>query len=448
MPQPSRPSRAPTARILHFLVLAASACATWEPAPLDPPDILQELAVVTPESAADRLSGEVFDPRDGLDRREAAALAVTLNPRLQALRAEVGVASARLVEAGLLPNPEVGWDAVDWLVGGTRDDFLTGLGLMQPLPRPGELSARQGVARARLEEVRWEILAGEWALRRDVDRAILDVVAARERRALNQRLAAVATSTHDFFARGLEVGAATALQENLAQLELASIEREQARLGVALDQAWERLNALLGLPPGSRFELQAELAAFSAPEPLPKAAGLAEVALERRPEVHDALAWYRLAEQALRLEVARQWPTLAVGTGLSLVLPVFTRWNRPAIRTAEEVRERTARELRATVHRLRSEVHAAWQALRLAADQVHIFRDSLEPRIERNVRLTEEALRLGEATLAEILVAQRQVLDTRREYLDARVQLARAAIDLEWAIGPPLEEKTATEEEE
>ena len=77
----------------------------------------------------------------GLDADEAAAFALARHPALVARRAQLGVERALAVEAGLLPDPTFSWNAMDWVVGGTSDDVLTGLSLTFPLLRPGERGA-------------------------------------------------------------------------------------------------------------------------------------------------------------------------------------------------------------------------------------------------------------------------------------------------------------------
>jgi len=376
-----------------------------------------------------------FHPEDGLSRTEAVSIALTLNPELRALRAEAGVAAAQLVEAGLFPDPALGWDAVDWLVGRTGDDALTGFSLRFPLPAPGVIPAREGIAQGRVAEVHWVILDREWRLKRQVDLAFLGVLAAQARLTLNSRLNEIAGKTHDFFARGRAVGAATALQENLARLDLAQVERDGRRLALEVRRARQSLNSLLGLPPETQFELQAPEDPFSVSASLPSPSEVTEQAVEHRPDLKELLAVYRQAEENLRLQIARQWPFLALGTGLDLILPIFSRFNQPAIRTAREARERIARQVGAEIHRLRKEVHQALLQQEIAQGQVDFFQREIEPQLEESLRLSEEALRQGEATLVEILTAQSQVLNARQQFLEARIENARARTVVAWVSG-------------
>ncbi|HBP20610.1 MAG TPA: transporter, partial [Planctomycetes bacterium] len=94
------PTRLPAA--LGLALCGLLGCASYEPDPLEPRallDALREvrLAEVDAEEVAPITSR--FDPSDGLTLREASAVAVRRNPSLRALRAAVGVAESRLIQA-------------------------------------------------------------------------------------------------------------------------------------------------------------------------------------------------------------------------------------------------------------------------------------------------------------------------------------------------------------
>jgi outer membrane protein TolC len=423
-----------------LLVLAASAlagCVTYEPAPIDPAHVLADLRAVALESAlppalaplaegaGERTAWPPFDPSDGLSVDEAAAVAVTLNPALRAARGAAGVAAAQLVEAGLLPDPSIGWDFSE-----SEFDALL------PLLRPGERDASTSEAEARIAEVRWAILRDEWALKRDVHLAYLDLLAADEEQRLNEQLRQVASRTHEFFLRARELKVATALQETTAAIQAGEVELEGERLAVRQRRARMALNALLGLPPAAEYALQVPDDALGAPgDDVLDPEALTDLAVRQRPDLRELLAGYDRAEQRLRLAVARQWPELSVGTGIELVLPVFSRFNRPAIRTALEEREQLRREVEAAVHKLRAEVHDAVAALEQSRREVLFFATVIEPRLVESLSLAEEAFRAKQVTAGEILSAQSQVLDARVRLLAARIAHARARVMVDWVTG-------------
>jgi outer membrane protein, heavy metal efflux system len=426
------------------LALAATGCRTWRPDPVEPSEVLARLDAVEPESVGPRVAPAAaragFDVSDGLTMREAVALAVTANPALAAKRAEVGVAAAQLVEAGLLPDPTVGWDAAGWLVERTGDSALAGLGLRWELPRPGERAARRAGACARVEEARQEVLAAEWRLAGRVGQAWLEVLAARRRLALNEELLAIVRKTHAWFVAAREAKAATALQENLAGVERAELEAERERLLLDEVAARQQLAALLGVRPGIDLVLQAEPDAFLTVPVAADADALVARAVRRRPDLAALLALHEQAEAALRLEIARQWPGLAIGTGVELELPLFSNGNAPAIRTRMREREALRRRIESAVHDLRAEVHAAVLEVRRLERQIEFVERELEPRLTESVALAKAARAVTQITPLELLTAQRQVLEARTRILDLRIEHRKARARLATLDGTGLGE--------
>ncbi len=375
---------------------------------------------------------------------QAASWAVSHNPQLLAVRKEMGIAEAELVEAGLLPDPELGWDSMNVvaeLVAGntpTGPDYVAGLGLMWRVPRPGEISSRVGMAEARKEEVRQGILEAEWTLVRAVHRAWIDVQGAESRLRLNTRVLETAKKISVFFQEARKVSGATALQANLAAIEYSTLLQDRVRLQGELRLARQSLNAILGLRPDVKVPMRALKSPFRTEDEAKDAETLTKEALEHRPDLEALFARYQALEEALRLEVANQWPELAIGSAISFVLPIFSSFNAPAIRTAMARRDRMARQLKAAVHSLRAEVHAAVMECENERQQTEAFRNDLIPKIEENLRLTQVAFEAREVTLVEILTAQRQSLDTQKNYLEARIRKAVARLMMDTATGAVL----------
>ena len=418
-------------------------CVAYEPRPQDPHALLSELDARSLSDLRGGLPGGPSAPAGskGLGYREAAALAVSFNPALSAARGSIGIARSELVEAGLLPDPEIGFDGMDalstHLVGETPTtvDYLGGVGLTWEAPRPGEIPAREAVAGSRLARIRAEFRLAEWRLARDVVRAWLDIRAGEERQALNRELLAISRRTTLFFSRAREARAVTALQEVLAATETAHLEEEQIRIESDVLAARQRLNELLGLPPGAEIAIDHQDDILEQSATAETGEALVETAIEQRPEIEIAAARYEEAESALRLAIAGQWPRLTIGTSLALVIPIFSRFNRPAIRTALAVRAQRASELRASIHAVRADVAGRRLKWERRQAEVVFHEEHVAPTLDRSLSLAEEAFRTRELTLLEILTAQRQVLAARERYLEERLARAEAWVELAMATG-------------
>lgn len=432
-------------------LLFTVSCASYERAPLDPSEVLARLrATAVPEALTaepgDAPSGEAsgrgqvpsdgnlprgpFDPSDGLSIDEAVALATHLNPDLRATRAELDVATAQLVRAGWLPDPTLGWDF-------NEENFVVRL----PLLRPDERGAKRAGAEARLDEARWTVLAAEWRLGREVHLAILELLGARERVRLNEQLAQVVSLSLDFFARARAAGAVLALDQETASIQAARIQIDAVRLTAQEERARLALNALLGLPPATEVQIEEEVtlsATTSTSRGSPSE--LTDQAITSRPDVAALMAVYEQAESKLRLEVARQWPQLAIGTSVALTLGVFTDFNDAAIRAAAAERERVGHLVTAAVHDVRAEVHDALVALRQSRSQLDLFEMEIAPRLDESLRLVDLSVQSGQATASQILLAQGQVLEARVQLLDAQIEAAKRAAVARWVTAEDMGE--------
>ena len=99
---------------------AAAGCASYQPRPLTTETVdaaLRPAPIESVKIAAARLQHPllaplVIDGRGGYSPDEIAVMVVVLSPELRALRDQRGVAQAQVLQAGILPNPQIAY-AVD-----------------------------------------------------------------------------------------------------------------------------------------------------------------------------------------------------------------------------------------------------------------------------------------------------------------------------------------------
>ncbi len=439
-------------------LLALSGCATYRPAPIEPLRVLEDLEAI--EWASQRTTASEPDPSretTAVGPRELSAFAVSTNPGLAAVRAELGVRRALLVESGLLPDPQLGWGAMDVLasqvVDGTSSpvDALSGFGLMFPLLRPGERGARVGIAEWGAEEARCRVRVLEWSLTRDIHLAFEEVRAAELLFAQTQAVAELAESTSAYFERAKEAGAATAIQANLALGELQALRLDSIHAEARAREARQGLNALLGLPPVTLVELSREEDPSGAEALQASAEELTSHALQARPDLAALLARYQASEQGVRLAISKQFPQIALGTGIGLTLPFFSRFGRPAIQTAMAKREQLNREFTAAVHSARQEIaalHTLWQ---FAEREVQLVETALLPNAEQSLELSRQAFEQGEVTLLETLALQRALIQARTRHTETRAERSKRAWALlaasGWLLGASDTHATTDEED-
>ncbi len=153
------------------LLVLLSGCQSFTPRPLSREAVDAALAPPSMPSVAEAYQSRphpllppvLIDAGDGIDPTEAACLAVILNPDLRAERASRGVVTAQLVQAGLLPNPQL-IALLDWPSGGMTAGAIPayGFGLGWDINALIEHSANLEAARADDRSAVLDLLWKEW----------------------------------------------------------------------------------------------------------------------------------------------------------------------------------------------------------------------------------------------------------------------------------------------
>lgn len=422
-------------RALPALFAAAftASCVTYEAAPLDSSEAWSALEGL-------RLPASVEEQDSGFLPVGLAAFAVANHPTLVQARSEIGVSEALIIEAGLWPGLQVGWGAMDALASQIVDshtssvDYLSGLDLMFELPRPGERDAKKEGATWRAAAARARLFEAEWLLARDVLFACAELSTTERLLAAMAEMSAVTDKTSKYFVDAAEVGAANATEASLAMGDALAIRVDMKELEVRAQTARRALNGFLGLRPDYHIEL-ASLDRWSQRDFERPIEELEADALGMRPELIAARALYEASEADLRLEIARQFPLLAVGTGISIRPGFFSRFNRPAIDTAMRRREVADREFKSLLFSIRTEIFDSVQLFRAAVSLREMIEGELMVNAENSLDAVNESLELGEVALVETLNVQRALIAARTRLEEARARELIAAMRLATVTG-------------
>ncbi len=239
-------------------------------------------------------------------------------------------------------------------------------------------------------------------------------------------------------------------QQDLLLTQAALLHAQAAERG-----ARSQLASALGLPLAQVLDLTLAAERIGNPRPLTPDARqnfkLRQAALLARPELLRALGQYQLAELALRLEFAKQYPELRLSPGyiwerglvklplaLSAMLPPLDG-NRGAIAAAEAARALAARELALVQVNISTEIDlafanrdAALAARALATQQVALAKSELSA--------AQAAFDAGELDQLGRLSAELHVNDVSlaAHALDVQLQLSERALATALALSPTI----------
>lgn len=410
-----------------------SGCAGYAPLPLD---LRPKLRPALSDLAHPGLA--VLPAR--LPVADVAYLAVENDPALRAARAQLGVARAQVIQAGILPNPVIN-AAYSPVLSGPGTTAAWSAGLSADLKALVTLSARRAAARAAEAQVNASLLWQEWQVIGKARLLAVDIVE-------GDRLARLLGQSRDLFAgrynttrRAVAQGNAdlTALSPDL--VALGSTQKLIDDLQRRQQTRRHQLAALLGLEPDATIPLSDRLDL----PPIDPAAieRIVPTLAERRPDLIALQLGYRAEDEKLRAAILAQFPVLNVGfTGgsdntnvhtlgpqITIDLPIFDR-NQGRIAIARATRRQLHAEFTARLAAGTGEIEALLSEMALIRRQLGGERKQLAE-TERVAASADAAFRAGNLTelvyvdLTTARIDKRiEVLGLEQALLDQQVALA------------------------
>jgi cobalt-zinc-cadmium efflux system outer membrane protein len=389
---------------------------------------------------------------------ELIVRALADSPELRAARAEVEAATARVAQAALRPNPMLE-------LGGQKaispDSNLT-VGVSLPLDLNGRKEGRIGVAEREAAVKRALLADRERRLRADVRLKAGDLLAARRNLEVADGLLRVNRDAQLLVSRRVAEGAAPALDENLALVEVNRLEASRQLLASRVEVASLALKALAGLPPETSLTVRGDL---GTPPAVPERGEPVQQALARRPDLVAARAEVRAAEARVRKEEAEGRWDASVGVGyqrqdmgfglrgltdsggtrpiqdvfhffggsISITLPVRNR-NEGNVAAARA--ETTAAERRREFMELvaRQEVEAAFAQHEAARRSLELYERGVRDVARRNLDVVRQAYGLGRGALLDVIAEQRRYIEIENGYTEVLKQVYDAAVEIERAV--------------
>lgn len=449
-------------------VLLMGGCATYHDKPLSSLAVSNALEVPSTElvrQAALRLNHPILrpvelDPRQPLSPETAAVLAVLINPVLKADRDRAGVGAAQLIVAGILPNPQLSYSR-DFVTAGAAVTNPFGIGIVWDLTSLVARGAKVRSAQASLESVRLDIAWSEWQTAEAAKSAVFDEVATQEQlahaRAVDQRLQENATVIRGAFDRRQR----TVLDWSAAQTASETAHATVLALEQQLSSQQYKLLRALGLPPGTRVTLRADIRLPSRLT-LPPAADLADGIDRRRLDLLALRRGYDAQEASVRAAILSQFPRInlggnrakdntavySVGFLATVDLPIFDR-HQGAIALERATRQKLFDEYIARIYTARADIEALLADIASLTEQIAATAAAL-PSLRQLVQTYELALRYGNVDVLSYYTAWNNLSQKQIALASLKQRLSDQGIALELASGEllPQPDVPATEKVE
>ena len=422
-------------------------CAIYHSKPLPTgPDLARAPALTVPASnlGVPGLEPEPFNPARGLTEINVVTLAVADNPQLQAARLQAGVARAQLLEAGLLPDPQIS-------AGLSKSSFFTGYSasLAEDIQALVTRGAAQGAARARLKQVNLDILWQEWQVAERARELFIETQAFAQLRGVLNQQRRLLERVYRQDEASLKHGYVTVSDVTADFIAWNSVEVQWRAFELKDNQTRHALNELLGLAPDVQLRLRhapsEQLVTTteyrSALAALPR----------RRPDLLALQAGYYSEEERLREAILAQFPLISagvtkarsaeegiqsIGFDVTLTLPLFNR-NRGPIAVGRASRAYLHQAYQANLDETTSQADEVWNAVVIMRRQLQTLDQRLAG-LEAAATGAKESLGRGTLTLTDYARVDSNALATRADEIQLRSSLAQAQAVLAMLLAQPF----------
>ena len=399
-----------------------------------------------PMAAAGGQSTKPLPVKPALSLEQLKRMALESNPTLAQANAQVQAAAGRKLQAGLYPNPAVGYDSDE--ISGPASGGEHGGFVEQTIVTAGKLGlSRRIFAR---EQVQAEEQARAQRLRvlNAVHMRYYETLGAQQIVALRARLAALAQEAVEVTHQLFNVG-----QADRPDLLQAGVEAQQVQLDLVaasndLDRSWRQLAAVLGNPNLERHPLAGKL-----DDSIPELAWDKALAtlLEESPELKVARVGVKRAEAALKRAQVEWIPDIALRGGIRynferfapgdrvlgpegfaeirVPLPVFDR-NQGNVASAQADLSRARQEVQRVELSLRRRLSATFADYLTSRRTVEVYRTRILADAHQAYELYLRRFQQMAAAYPQVLIAQRTLFQARVAYVATRVNLWRTVVEI------------------
>jgi cobalt-zinc-cadmium efflux system outer membrane protein len=368
------------------------------------------------------------------------AFALQCNPTLAQAQAAIDQEQGTYRQAGLYPNPQLGY-----LNGSASNPAVrqsNGIFLSQEIVTAKKLGLAQQSSAQELKRFQWDLEAQRMRVLNDLKIRYYEVLGAQEAVAVAHRLVKFAEESLNI-AEELW----NAKQGTRSDVLQAKVQLETIRLG--LDEAEHRYAAA--------WEQLATIAGMSPMQPVPLADNLAgeipRLELETRwqellvgspqlrsteSELDHGRATYREAlAQAIPnvtlqtvAEYDRATQATTVSTLVALPLPIYNRNQGNIDKASADIRADQAEICRVQLV-LRDQLVDSFRRYQTSLRQTERLREAILPSAEENMRLAKQLYSAGETAFAPVLIAQQTYFQSQVAYVEALTELHKVVAEIE-----------------
>ena len=401
------------------------------------------LFLVTPVSRAQTPASE----QKTITLEELQQMALQNNPTFAQSAANIQAAEGRKKQAGLYPNPTVGYQG-EQIRGGSFHGGEQGFFVQQDIVLGGKLGLNRKIFDQELKQAETE--ADEQKLRvvTNVRMSYIQALAAQQSLELRQNLSKLADDTVETSHQLANVG-----QADAPDVLASEVEAQQAQLAVImaeqnLQRVWKALAAVVGNPRLTLMQLEGKLEDTPTANP----DELVEKIVNESPAVKIAELGVKRAEAALARAKREPIPDLQLRGGMEqnrelseftgrpvglqffanvgVQIPIFNH-NQGNVAAAKADTDRAKRELDRVKLVLRERAASFVQNYTFSQTAVERYKNQMIPRAQKAYEMYTQKYQNMAAAYPQVLIAQRTLMQLEVSYVNELENFATSSLSLQ-----------------
>jgi cobalt-zinc-cadmium efflux system outer membrane protein len=382
------------------------------------------------------------------DLEQLRAIARSAHPTLESAEAAAEASAGLVRQSAAYPNPEVyvafGRGRARGGGGSASENQIE---LVQPIEMPGIRRWRKRLAETRLRGAEVDLLLSETVVDSTVARLVYSVLLEERRAAIARESAAIAGRLRDLLAERAKAGESSPLEVAKAGTEWFARRRDLLDAEAAAGAARSALRLFCSnrIPDGFGIE-----ESLRSPTPADLPPDLTERLLAENPILLRAAI--AVEEAGASAEVARKQVFPRIGlvggheteldreawsVGIGLSIPLWNR-NRGTILAATSRQTAASAEVRALTLQMETALEQAKAAYRRALGAIRLHEEGWTESARRSLEIVTFSFENGEASLLDVLDAQRSYLSVGLAEAESWAALALARAEIERMIAGPL----------
>jgi len=443
-----------------FSSLAALSLPLASPAQAQAPSavpMIQSGRIVNPQSdSPTRLDAGVSQTAEAFSLSDLEKIASDNNPTILQASAAINAAQGRAKQAGLLPNPVIGFEGAEWAFK-AWDKKAEYFGFFeQTVPLGGKLKKARRIYQQEVKQAEINSGAQKIGIQNTVRMAFYQALGTQQQVEINTQLVAIAQQAVSTTSELFNVGQADRPDFLQAQIELEEVKHDLQVASNNWRQNLKELSAVVGkaLPANTRLigALEDRLPSINEEQVLVKI-------MTQSPQLRAAQVQVERAKAVVARAKAEPYPDMFIRSGfgasrefldsggkqnagppkrtggemnlqVGLSVPLWNR-NQGGIATAKADLAFAQSEYDRLKLALGMRVAQVLTEYANALDSVERYRKFILPNAKESYQLYLEKYKTMSASYPQVIIAQRTLFQARRQYVRAVVSLLQNGTQLE-----------------